>query len=131
MIASCSHPKPPWCICASPWPCSTHVGRPRCPPNSSQIPHAGQWQPQPHSCSASSGGLPSPKTISQHFVPTDPQPISELPNRMPCHIICICTVLRVPESWLGSPSPALGSPFHAHHPVGQSLPLIPGSLSNN
>lgn len=102
MTASCSHPKPLWCICASPWPCSTHPGRPRCPHNSSQIPHTGQWQPQPHSCSAFAGGLPSPKSISQHFIPTDPQTISELPNRMLCYIIYICAALWVPGSWLGA-----------------------------
>lgn len=75
----------------------------------------------PAAPAAFADGISNTQTHSQCFILTAPWPIRELPNRMSCHVIFICTVLQMLESWLGSQA-KLHADLKEHWPLYQQLP---------
>lgn len=83
------------------------LGAGRCPPPAAPAPFTG--------------GVSNAKIHSVCFILIAPRPISELPNRMSCHVIFICTVLQMPERWLGSRA-KLDADLKEYWPVYHLLP---------
>lgn len=105
-----------------------------CPPQQQML-HPGHGElPLPAATATFTGGISNTKTHSLHFILIAPWPISDLPSRMSCHFIFICTLLQTPEHWLGSPAtpdadlnePSLSAPAVSECLTGNPLTSLLG-----